>query len=66
MAKDRSSCTLCTHFSVIEGQPGCLKRPKVHEREDFPFKDTDCRFYHYVFDFSKLYDRGPIAPTPKD
>jgi hypothetical protein len=65
MGEERASCTLCVNFSIVEGQPGCQERPKVHEREDFPFKDADCKYYRYVFDFSKLYNK-PRIYRPKD
>lgn len=66
MGKDKASCTLCSYFRAIGGRPTCTKRPKVHERDDFPFKDTDCVHYRYILDFSRLYNRGPVAPGPED
>jgi hypothetical protein len=60
------SCTLCKNFSMEDGKPSCTKRPQVHEIESFPFKDTDCKHYWYVYDFSRLYDRKAKASRPKD
>lgn len=60
------SCTLCRHFSMEGGKPSCTERPKVNEREDFPFKNTDCKHYWYVYDFSRLYDRKSRNSKPKD
>jgi len=65
MTKERKSCTLCIHFDMESGTPACKERPKVHEIENFPFKDTDCESYHYVFDFSHLYNRKPRT-KPKE
>lgn len=59
MAEDRKSCILCKHFKVEDGKVSCDKRLKVHEIPDFPFKDTNCEFYHYALNFSNLYCRRP-------
>ena len=66
MADKIQSCTLCKNFSMEGSKPSCTKRPRVHEIESFPFKDTDCEHYAYVFDFSKLYDRKPRTNRSKD
>jgi hypothetical protein len=62
----RQSCTLCKNFSMEDGHPSCTERPKVNEIEDFPFKDTDCKHYWYVLDFSKLYNRSSRTHRAKD
>lgn len=66
MADKIQSCTLCKHFSMEGGKPSCKERPKAHEIADFPFKDTDCKYYQYVYDFSKLYGHKHRVHRPKD
>lgn len=56
------SCTLCVHFVVKEGKLVCEEIPDAHKKPNFPFKDTKCRHYRYVFDFSRLYCRVPETP----
>lgn len=60
-----NSCTLCVHLTVEEGKLTCGRRPDAHKKPDFPFKDTKCKHYHYVFDFSRLYCRTPAAHRSK-